>query len=407
MKRVLLICPDPTPAIDAVTGGLPLALATFLGKPLIEHALEGLARAGASHVRILASDRPSDIRAYLLSGTAWGLAIELIPEASELTPEAAAEKHAAFLPDTTLPLSSLPQAPHIPLLPDPAAWHRARIDLLPILAPTQIGTHSPADGIWLGLKARVDPSAKLSPPCWIGPNSIIRARASIGPNAFIESDSLVDSDASVSNSTVDCRTYLGSMTKLDHSIASGASLLNWQNGSLTKFTDAFLLSPLAPPTESASSFPARALALLALFLSSPILIPAAITAALSRKPLFLPHSAALPSDPGSPHRSISYLSMPPLGTRFERWPFLWRIVTGHFAWTGNPPLTPSEAASLTGEFESLWLHSPPGLFTAPEAEGCSPPWDDAARAHAALFASRPSTAWRWKLIRRGLRRFLS
>jgi hypothetical protein len=407
MKRVLLICPDPSPALTAVTGGLPLALATFLGKPLIEHALDGLARNGASHVRILASDRPSDIRAYLMSGTAWGLAIELIPEPSELTPAAAAEKHAAFLPDSTVPLSSLPQAPHIPLLPDPAAWHRARIALLPILAPTQIGTHSPAEGIWLGLKARVDPSARLTPPCWIGPNSIIRARASIGPNAFIESDSLVDSDASVSDSTVDCRTYLGSMIRLAHSIASGASLLNWQNSSLTRLTDAFLLSPLAPPAESASSLPARTLALLALFLSSPILIPAAIAAAISRNPLFLQHAAALPSDPGNPLRSISYLSMPTLGPRFARWPSLWRIVTGHFAWTGNPPLTPPEAANLTGEFESLWLHTPPGLFTAPEAEGCSPPWDDAARAHAALFASSPSTAWRWKLITKGLRRFLS
>ena len=407
MKRVLLICPDPSPALTAVTGGLPLALATFLGKPLIEHALDGLARNGASHVRILASDRPSDIRAYLMSGTAWGLAIELIPEPSELTPAAAAEKHAAFLPDSTVPLSSLPQAPLIPLLPDPAAWHRARIALLPILAPTQIGTHSPAEGIWLGLKARVDPSARLTPPCWIGPNSIIRARASIGPNAFIESDSLVDSDASVSDSTVDCRTYLGSMIRLAHSIASGASLLNWQNSSLTRLTDAFLLSPLAPPAESASSLPARTLALLALFLSSPILIPAAIAAALSRNPLFLQHAAALPSDPGNPLRSISYLSMPTLGPRFARWPSLWRIVTGHFAWTGNPPLTPPEAANLTGEFESLWLHTPPGLFTAPEAEGCSPPWDDAARAHAALFASSPSTAWRWKLITKGLRRFLS
>ena len=407
MKRVLLICPDPSPALTAVTGGLPLALATFLGKPLIEHALDGLARNGASHVRILASDRPSDIRAYLMSGTAWGLAIELIPEPSELTPAAAAEKHAAFLPDSTVPLSSLPQAPLIPLLPDPAAWHRARIALLPILAPTQIGTHSPAEGIWLGLKARVDPSASLTPPCWIGPNSIIRARASIGPNAFIESDSLVDSDASVSDSTVDCRTYLGSMIRLAHSIASGASLLNWQNSSLTRLTDAFLLSPLAPPAESASSLPARTLALLALFLSSPILIPAAIAAALSRNPLFLQHAAALPSDPGNPLRSISYLSMPTLGPRFARWPSLWRIVTGHFAWTGNPPLTPPEAANLTGEFESLWLHTPPGLFTAPEAEGCSPPWDDAARAHAALFASSPSTAWRWKLITKGLRRFLS
>lgn len=61
------------------------------------------------------------------------------------------------------------------------------------------------------------------------------------------------------------------------------------------------------------------------------------------------------------------------------------MVTGHFSWTGNPPLSPEEAGLLEGEFERLWLQAGPGIFTAPEAEGCAAPWDDSARAHAALF----------------------
>ena len=56
MKNVILICPDLRPALETLTGGVPLSLAIFLGKPLIEHALDGLARSGvtdASYRRLL------------------------------------------------------------------------------------------------------------------------------------------------------------------------------------------------------------------------------------------------------------------------------------------------------------------------------------------------------------------
>ncbi|MCF7732347.1 MAG: hypothetical protein K9N23_11695 [Akkermansiaceae bacterium] len=402
MKRVLLICPDQRPALESLTGGVPLALAAYLGKPLIEHALDGLVRQGATHVRILASDRPSEVRAYVMQGTAWGLEVEVSPEASELTPAAAAAKHAAFQPDATLTLDNLPQAPEVSILTDAATWHQSRTNLLPLLAGQQIGAREIAPGIWLGLRARVDPSAKLSAPCWIGPNSIVGADATIGPGAYVESDSLVDAHATVEQSTVAPRTYLGSMTQLTGSIAAGSMLTNWGNGSQVRLTDAFLLSPLDLPHEAASNVPARLLAGVLLLLGSPVLIVAGMVSLVRRQPLWRRQEAALPTDAGTPQRTIAYHVLPSLPGWLGRWPMLWRIVTGHFAWTGNPPLTPAEAALLEGEFERLWLHSAPGLFTAPEAEGCHAPWDDAARAHAALFACQPTVGWRWKIIRRGL-----
>ena len=402
MKRVLLICPDQRPALESLTGGVPLALACYLGKPLIEHALDGLVRQGVTHVRILASDRPSEVRAYVMQGTAWGLAVEVSPEPAELTPAAAAAKHAAFQPDATLTLDSLPQAPEVPVLADAAAWHQSRTALLPLLAPHQIGTREIAPGIWLGLRARVDPSAQLSAPCWIGPNSIVGADAVIGPAAYVESDSLVDAHATVEQSTVAPRTYLGSMTHLAASVAAGSMLTNWSNGSQVRLTDAFLLSALDPPHEAASSPPARVLAGVVLLLSLPVLILAGMVSLVRRQALWRYLEAALPTDAGTPQRAIVYHVFPSLPGWLGRWPMLWRIVTGHFAWTGNPPLTLAEAALLEGEFERLWLHTAPGLFTAPEAEGCHFPWDDAARAHAALFACQPTVAWRWKIIRRGL-----
>ena len=70
MKRIILICPDQRPALETLTGGVPLALAVYIGKPLIEHALDGLARNGATDILLLASDRPSDLRAYVGDGSA-------------------------------------------------------------------------------------------------------------------------------------------------------------------------------------------------------------------------------------------------------------------------------------------------------------------------------------------------
>lgn len=408
MKRVLLICPDQRPSLESLTGGVPLALAIFLGKPLIEHCLDGLVRQGVTHVRILASDRPSEVRAYVLNGTAWGLHLEIFPESTELDPDTAAERHTAFAPHKVILLTRLPQAPEVLILTDAAAWHNARARLLPILAPLQIGAREVAPGIWFGLKARAESTAVLTAPCWVGPHSIVRDNAIVGPYAFIESDCLVDSHATVERSTMAPRTYLGSMMHLNESIAAGSALMKWSNGSLTFLRDAFMLSPLDPPHEAATSLPARALAFGVLLFFLPIFLLGAVVAFLRQKPLFIQKMAVLPGEPGMTQRVIDYQELNTVLPTFllpgtaHRLPRLWRIATGHFAWTGNPPLTPEEAKELDGEFEQLWLHTAPGLFTAPEAEGCTVPWDDAARVHAALFACQPTASWSWKIIRHGL-----
>lgn len=77
MKRVIVICPDQRPTLEDLTGGVPLALAIYLGKPLIEHAFDGLARSGVTDVLLLASDRPSDVRAYVGDGSAWGIQVQI------------------------------------------------------------------------------------------------------------------------------------------------------------------------------------------------------------------------------------------------------------------------------------------------------------------------------------------
>ena len=228
---------------------------------------------------------------------------------------------------------------------------------------------------------------------------MVSSQAIVGPHGYVESDSVIDAHATVENSTVGPRTYLGSMTHLGDSLAAGPVLVNWRNGSLTRLTDAFLLSRLDPPQEALSSPVGRFLALLAMILTFPLAV-----IALCRNPWRTERIAVLPSGPGEPLRTVTYHEMQALPGKLCRWPYLWRIVTGHFSWIGNPPLTPEEAEILEGEFERLWLQAGPGIFTAPEAENCTAPWDDGARAHAALFACQPTPAWRRKILAQGLKK---
>ena len=399
MKRVILICPDQRPLLEDLTGDVPLALAIYLGKPLIDHAFDGLALVGVTDVLLLSSDRPSDVRAYVGDGSAWGIQVRIAPESTELTPAGAAARHASFAHDAVLTLDSLPQAPDVPVIRDADSWHSSRTRLLPLLAPRQVGAREISPGVWCGLKSRVNTSAVLKAPCWVGPNTMVGAHAIVGPHGYVESDSVIDAHATVEDSTVGPRTYLGSMTHLGDSLAAGAVLVNWRNGSLTRLADAFLLSRLDPPQEALSSPFGRLMALLVILITLPLPL-----IALLRQPRHIRRVAVLPCGAGEPVRTVAYHELPGLPGTLRRWPQLWRVVTGHFAWTGNPPLSPEEAGLLESEFERLWLMAGPGIFTAPEAEGCLPPWDDAARAHAALFACQPTGSWRRKILAQGFKK---
>jgi hypothetical protein len=388
MKRAALICPEHRDGIQEVIGGLPLVLAVYLGKPLIDHALYGLTRDGFDRVLVFVSDRPAEVRDYIGNGATWGLQVEVMPTPAEITAGEARLSHGMGDEEPVLLLDRLPQAPDIPILSNLESWHASRHTLLPLLVPRQIGTQEHSPGVWMGMKVRIAPTALIEAPAWIGHQSIIGDGARIGPHGFVENDSYVESHAEVTNSTVGARTYLGGMTHLTGSVACGSVLANWSNGSVFRLTDSFLLAPLDIDRKAASGYLARLLAAFILMVASPLII--------------VTRSAVLRVSPGAPLETVTYFECPFLPPVWSRWPRLWCIVTGHFSWTGNPPLDPEMADTMQTEFEQLWLHVPPALFTAPEAEGCTEPWDDEAKAHAALFASQPTFAWRCRILQHGL-----
>ncbi|MDB6134772.1 MAG: Nucleotidyl transferase [Verrucomicrobiales bacterium] len=403
LEKVIFICPDSRPGLERVAGDGPLALALYLGKPLLDHALDGLARRGVKEVLMLVSAWPEEIRRFLQGSHTWKLSVRVVTESVEPSPGTAAEKHAAYKAHEVLTLDFLPQAPGVPVLTSLEAWHRSRAELLPLLAPSMIGTQEISPGVWTGLRAQVDPTAVLTAPCWIGPAARVSRRARV--QGFVEEGSIVDHDAVVEDSTVGPSTSLGAMTLLKTSLAMGSHLLNWRTGSVTHLTDTFLLAPLTRSPTPSSSIPGRVAALLILLCTWPAVLLLAVVrgGSLFHRALAAPTRQPAGTRIAPQGNPVPYREIASFTTLWRRWPMLWNVVAGEFAWIGNPPLTPQEAGSLEGEFERRWLEAPTGLFTAPEAEGSFPPWDDTAKAHAALFAGCADAAWRRRILIHSLR----
>jgi hypothetical protein len=193
---------------------------------------------------------------------------------------------------------------------------------------------------------------------------------------------------------------VGELTEIRNSIAWGGTLANWKLDSCIKVPDRFLLCPLG---ERQSPFrPAgwwgRFLAALAIVLTLPLALVSAIRSQLRGRPWVRPRLATRPTVPPAvsvPGDTLVYYELTSGGPWMRRWPQLLNIVRGDFAWVGNRPLSPHEAASLSNDFECLWLAAPVGLVSLADTEACFDFSSDDTRAHASYYAAQAD--WRLDL----------
>ncbi len=406
--KALLICPADRQAVAALARRQPLALGAFLGKPVLAHALTFLASRGATEIRVLAADRPDEVRAFTRRGEAWGVKVEVLPEARELSPAEARAKYQSAGPAGWLPaphdlltLDALPQLPGRPLWESYAGWQAALLAWLPEGAKEKVGMQELSPGVYVGRRTRIAPTAKLLPPCWLGEHSWIGPGAVIGPGTVVEDHVYVDQSAGIVHGVIGPLTYVGVLTEVRDSLAWGRNLLNLKSGSHTEVADHFLLGELGLGTRrNSSTWLGRLAALLTLALTSPILLVAWQRHRHSGQPLFVRKIAA---------RSGSRQAMP-VGDTFDyhelngfagwprRWPQLWNIGRGNFRWVGNRPLAPDQAAQLDTEFERLWLAAPTGLFSLADTLGCPDDFSDDARSHAGFYAVDPDPRKEWRIL---------
>ena len=406
--NAVLICPDRRAETAFLSRKTPLALVPVLGASVLSHWLTALADDGVKEVIVLASDRPDQVRSALGRGERWGLIIRVRAEPMEIT---VAEAKKRFAAKKIILVDRLPALPDVPLFETHAGFFAALKLWLPLAGQQRVGTREIKPGVWTGLRCKLDPSAKLTAPCWLGDNVWVGAEAEIGPDAFVEDAAFVDSAAEVTASWIGPRTYVGSLTQIGNSFAWADGLQNHINGSFSEIVDIFLLGDLQGEHGFVRNSPwfGRLAALLALVLTSPVLIVAGLKQR-RLKNLFLKKRAVVPTAVAGTQslREMNYMELGGLRGKWRRWPQLWSIVHGDFTWVGNRPLTRAEALQLETEFEQLWLAAPVGLFSLADTFPSDGDFGDAAQAHSSFYAVRASARMDreilWHIILRAFQR---
>jgi len=408
--NAIIICPADRPEMAFLNRFQPLALVPILGRPVLDLWITELATHGITNIRILAADRPDQIRRYVRQGEAWGIQVVVVPEQRELSADEAQVRHVNATSDPAGPprivtLDRLP--PNGPeLWNSTAGWFAALCAQFETASSDRIGIRQHNPGIFVHVRSRLSPGAILKPPCWIGADSWIGPRATIGPYTVIESHSYIDDGAEVAASLIGPGTYVGALTEVRDSLAWKRDLYKISTGSSIQITDGFLLGPVHATLHSgqATSLLARILALLLIAVSFPVLMIAWLRRPQGQ-PLFVPHIAVrTPTADPTQGATILYHGLNGFRGFLRRWPELWMIVRGRFRWVGNRPLSPSQANALNTEYERLWLGVPTGLISLADAEGCDDPYGDEARAHASFFAVRPGWRHRAAILWRTLTR---
>ncbi|MEO5803097.1 MAG: hypothetical protein ABIR24_06170 [Verrucomicrobiota bacterium] len=404
--KALLICPEERSEVEALTETMPLVNLCVLGRPFIYYWLEHLAAAGAKEVKILATDRPNQVREIVGTGARWGLRVEVIPESLELSCPAAREKYCGSnpadwmaLPNDSVLMDHLPGCPERKIFESYEQYFSA-IQFWSSQKPAgmQIGMKEIQPGVWVGMRTQISPQAKLFAPVWIGENVLVKPDAEIGPRAILENGVVVENAATISESWVGSQTFVGNLTQVQSSLALGNTLINFRRGSVAKIPDEFLLCALKDLNVSVRSgnWIGRIAALFALIATFPFALITICRARIQGQRSLRPRRAAAPQMVAEYSSSVLYFELANSTGWWKRWPQLWSVVLGEFTWVGNRPLTLIEAGKLTNEFERLWLASPLGLISQGDAEGCTDLSSDAARAHASFYAAQAN--WRLDLI---------
>jgi NDP-sugar pyrophosphorylase family protein len=241
LMKTILICPAERPEVPLLSLETPLAVAPALGHSVVEYWMSHLACSGIQQVVLLAHDRPDEVRKAVGNGSRWGIAVEVMAESRELTPEQAAEKYGA----AASVMDHFPGLPDHPLFAGYELWFRALETWMPrARTPERVGVRELRPGIWAGLHGHISREARLCAPCWLGDHVYVGPGAIIGPGAIVENGALIEPKAEITGSVIGPATFVGQYVQINHSLVWGDTLVNWQTGDASKVSDAFLVCSL-------------------------------------------------------------------------------------------------------------------------------------------------------------------
>ena len=240
------------------------------------------------------------------------------------------------------------------------------------------------EGVWISRNVILHPTARITPPVFIGPDCRIEKQVGLGPGAVIAPKCVIDRKATIQNSLILEESYVGENLEVNDSVVDRNRLVNTRIDAALSISENFLLGSLSKNLQPSvwRRLPSRLAGLLLLLCLLPLLPVALILApARNARPawhvmryLCLPagddprqwRTAALPvlMSPPAEDRSQS-----PVGdTSFTTFllaflPGLFAVVFGSLHLVGLPPRSPREVQALPEEWKQLYLAGKPGLIT--------------------------------------------
>jgi NDP-sugar pyrophosphorylase family protein len=438
MKAIILATSE-TAHLHPLSEHIPSPMLPLVNRPVMEYAIEWLARAGVKQIVVTLHHLGGSIESYFGDGRRWGVQIKYLLQKEPRGSAGALKWAANELTETFL---ALPGDALIEFDLDAACvFHRAEnatatrivcdaratgaylfepraldaipartlfdiaIQLLPALTPvrdfaitgewcaldsfaqyqdaqraqleraTRVPGRQIAPGIWVGRNPAIHPTAALAAPVCIGDDCFIGSRAEIGPNAVLGANVFVDDEATIHNSTILDRTYVGKLVHLADRVVDRTLIVDPLTGQGARVVDRFLLAANTP--ESIGSGLRRASDFLIALALSVIALPIAIVIGLlawigargklfARKARIGSHGEAADNSTTFDLVHFATRADSRIGAWLERWelnrlPELWNVLRGDLNLVGVKPLTRAEMNLITEEWQRQRFASRAGL----------------------------------------------
>lgn len=406
--NTVLIC-------DAAPGGkgffrprVPAALVPVFGRISIDRALEQIHREGGTEVIVLASDRPHLVRAALASGSHWGMRVQVEAVEGVLSAEVARLRFAdGFATAGDISVRRLSDSNGL----SPAAGAEPGRDLFVRLLetgnpPGLVTMRQSEPGIWVSSRARVNASAELVAPVWIGPSVRVAAGAVVGPGTIVEAGALIEPEARLVAAWIGPDTYVGRGAELVEVEVWGNLIQARAGGGLLDVSDTFVLADLRNRGGATCGLLSRCCAALLLALTLPVVLPWMLWRAVRKRPI-LGHREVHLSGCGRGVPSVRMLrSLAGVPGLRSRWPELLEVLRGRMRLVGNRPLARRALAGLGAARRELWTRKPSGIFSLADAESIDGDRAGAAQSHAAWFTTHDHPGLRASIFFRCLFRAL-
>ncbi|MBI3797655.1 MAG: NDP-sugar synthase [Deltaproteobacteria bacterium] len=253
------------------------------------------------------------------------------------------------------------------------------------------------EGIWLSRNVSLHPTAKLTPPLYIGENCRIGQGVQLGPNAVIGKNCILDARSTARDSIIFSGSYVGEALELADAIVDKNCLVNVRVGAAISVADNFILGSLSEHhlQHWLTGWLARVAGCGLLVLTWPLLLMTACVLKLIRRgPVWHPREVVrLPASSEEvtwqTFRLWSFLPAAATGTPnppsfadglrhfFCRFlPALINITKGDLRFVGVTPRTQAELSVLAPDWRALYVRTKAGIVTEAYITFGSAPTED-------------------------------